>query len=122
MAYRFDNVTRRQNTSRAEGSSYPQDPDCRSSLPANAFAATGYDHGHICASADRLYSSQANEQTFYMTNMSPQIPNFNRGYWRGYESFVQSLPPMPHSPIPSMSSRAAPLPRGRPPARLTVAD
>lgn len=91
VAYRFDNVTRRQNTSRAEGSSYPQDPDCRSSLPANAFAATGYDHGHICASADRLYSSQANEQTFYMTNMSPQIPNFNRGYWRGYESFVQSL-------------------------------
>ena len=24
-----------------------------------------------------------------MTNMSPQIPNFNRGYWRSYESWLQ---------------------------------
>ena len=91
VAYRFDDVTRQSNTSRTEGSSYPVDPDSKSSLPSNAFAGTGYDHGHICASADRLYSSLANEQTFYMTNMSPQVPNFNRGYWRNYESMLQSL-------------------------------
>ena len=91
VAYRFDATTRQNNTSRAEGSSYPVDPDSKSSLPSNAFAGTGYDHGHICASADRLYSSLANEQTFYMTNMSPQVPNFNRGYWRSYESMLQTL-------------------------------
>ena len=33
---------------------------------------------HIfCASADRLYSREVNEQTFYYTNMSPQRNKFN---------------------------------------------
>ena len=89
VAYRFDATTRQKNTLRTGGSTYPVDPDSQSSLPSNGFTGTGYDHGHICASADRLYSSLANEQTFYMTNMSPQIPNFNRGYWRSYESWLQ---------------------------------
>ncbi len=91
VAFRFDAQTRQKNTTRAEGSSYPVDPDCVTSLPTTAFAGTGYDHGHLCASADRLFSSQANEQTFYMTNMSPQLPQFNRTYWNYYESFVQNL-------------------------------
>lgn len=91
VAFRFDGDTRQRNTTRSEGSSYPVDPDCQSSLPTTAFAGTGYDHGHLCASADRLYSTVANEQTFYMTNMSPQLPQFNRVYWNYYESFVQDL-------------------------------
>ena len=91
VAFRFDATTRQKNTTRAEGSSYPIDPDCASSLPTTAFAGTGYDHGHLCASADRLYSSLANEQTFYMTNMSPQLPQFNRTYWNYYETYVQGI-------------------------------
>ncbi|MCQ2266586.1 MAG: DNA/RNA non-specific endonuclease [Bacteroidaceae bacterium] len=91
VAFRFDDKTRPKNTTRSEGSSYPQDPDCASSLPTTAFAGTGYDHGHLCASADRLYSSKANEQTFYMTNMSPQLPQFNRTYWNYYETYVQTI-------------------------------
>ena len=31
---------------------------------ADPFYSTGYDHGHICPSADRLYSAAANKQTF----------------------------------------------------------
>lgn len=91
VAFRFDDTTRQKNTTRTGGTTYPADPDCFSSLPGNSFASTGYDHGHLCASADRLYSSQANEQTFYMTNMSPQLPQFNRTYWNYYETHVQNL-------------------------------
>lgn len=91
VAFRFDADTRQKNTTRTGGTSYPADPDCISSLPSSGFAGTGYDHGHLCASADRLYSSQANEQTFYMTNMSPQIGQFNRTYWNYYETHVQNL-------------------------------
>lgn len=90
VAFRFDATTRKKLTTRAESTGYPQDPDCASSLPTSAFRGTGYDHGHICASADRLFSSQANEQTFYMTNMSPQIPQFNQTYWNYYETYVQN--------------------------------
>ena len=40
------------------------------------------DHGHICPSADRLYSQEANIETFFMTNMQPQYANFNqKGLW-----------------------------------------
>lgn len=58
-----------------------EDPD----LPEYArFADTramyylsGFDRGHICPSGDRLYSQQANNQTFYYTNMQPQYKAFN---------------------------------------------
>lgn len=51
---------------------------------------TGYDRGHLCASADRLNSKDCNEQTFYMTNMSPQIRKFNQQDWVDLEGLVQN--------------------------------
>ena len=54
------------------------------------FGRKGYDRGHLCASADRLYSETANEQTFYYTNMSPQKNSFNTGIWRELEAAVQN--------------------------------
>ena len=49
------------------------------------FRGSGYDHGHICPSADRLYSKLANKQTFYLTNMQPQYPKFNQKLWADME-------------------------------------
>lgn len=91
VAFRFDKQTRQRNTNRTGSEGYPRDPECEASLPGNGFSGTGYDHGHICASADRRYSTLANEQTFYMTNMSPQLPQFNRTYWNYYETYVQNI-------------------------------
>lgn len=46
------------------------------------YSAASCDHGHICPSADRLYSQEANIETFFMTNMQPQYANFNqKGLW-----------------------------------------
>ena len=50
---------------------------------------TWYDRGHICASQDRMCSQQVNEQTFYMTNMMPQVNTFNSGIWSKMESKVR---------------------------------
>jgi len=88
VAFRFDAATRAKNVGRQDA--FQEDPD----LPVqychgfNGFG-TGYDRGHLCASADRLYSASANEQTFYMTNMSPQMSRFNQDYWVGFEGKVQ---------------------------------
>lgn len=49
-----------------------------------------YQRGHILASADRLSSKEANEQTFYMTNIYPMVPNFNEAIWANMESRVRS--------------------------------
>ena len=44
----------------------------------------------IVASSDRYYSKDANEQTFYYTNMSPQRQEHNGGVWARLEEKVQS--------------------------------
>ena len=95
VAFRFDGRTRAKNVSRKDGDirpKYPADPKLPTevAIPSDA-SFNGYDHGHLCASADRLYSRTANDQTFYMTNMSPMNGNFNQGYWVALEGLVQSL-------------------------------
>lgn len=45
--------------------------------------------GHIVASYDRVYSQDANEQTFYYSNISPMYSRFNTGAWSDCEGLVQ---------------------------------
>lgn len=54
------------------------------------FWNSGYDHGHICPSADRQYSKEANRQTFFLTNMQPQRNVFNAGIWAEMEQQVRN--------------------------------
>lgn len=60
------------------------------SLGTDAYSGSGFTRGHLCASADRLNSTEANQQTFYMSNMSPQLYDYNGGYWAVLEAIVQS--------------------------------
>lgn len=50
----------------------------------------GYDRGHQLPSADRLCNREANGQTFYFTNMTPQIGAFNQQIWSSLEGLVRS--------------------------------
>ncbi len=70
---------------------YPNDPtiDTKYQFTTDPFWGSGYDHGHICPSADRLGSTEANYQTFFMTNMMPQTNGFNAGIWAGMEGKVR---------------------------------
>lgn len=49
-----------------------------------------YQRGHICASSDRLNSRDANEQTFYLSNIMPQTSALNEGIWNDMETQVQA--------------------------------
>ena len=53
------------------------------------FTGSGGVRGHICASEDRVYSRDANEQTFYYSNMSPMHYDFNGGFWMDLEIAVR---------------------------------
>ena len=66
---------------------YPQDPNIPSAdrFQFDPYWGSGYDHGHICPSADRQYSYEANMQTFYISNMQPQRNIFNAGVWADME-------------------------------------
>lgn len=53
------------------------------------YRGSGYDRGHLAPAGDFVYSHTAMSESFYMTNMSPQKPGFNRGIWRNLEVLVR---------------------------------
>ena len=92
IAYRFDNTTG-GNVGRNEA--YKPVPELPSQYAAkhNDYTNSGYTRGHLCASSDRQYSKEANQQTFYMSNISPQSGNgFNQSgsAWNTGEDKVQA--------------------------------
>ena len=103
--YQMTKATTGRTTNRYQGNpQYPIDPDLANINPSyyfdrpsadysqrDYFWSSGFDHGHICASYDRLYSKEANYQTFYLTNMQPQYNKFNAGLWLNMENFVQKV-------------------------------
>jgi len=55
------------------------------------YTGSGFDRGHLCPSADRSSSEQANSETFLMTNIAPQTPDLNREVWENLESYSRTL-------------------------------
>ena len=91
VAFRFDATTRPKNTNRASSDSFQDDPKLPSSMQVGAdYFGSPYNRGHLCASYDRLFSEEANVQTFYMSNMSPMEGNFNSYYWVAFEQLAQT--------------------------------
>lgn len=89
-AFYFDATTSKDVTDRTNAW------DVDSSLPVsmrtdNTFHTNdGFDRGHIVASEDRVYSEDANKQTFYYSNVSPQFHSFNEIFWQKFERTVQT--------------------------------
>ncbi|MEZ4967849.1 MAG: DNA/RNA non-specific endonuclease [Saprospiraceae bacterium] len=62
------------------------DPDVRTeSATPRDYSGSGYDKGHLCPAADMAFDEKAIDETFYMSNMSPQLRAFNGGIWRELE-------------------------------------
>lgn len=90
VAYRFDGITSKVGTGRSN--EWGDDPIlAKAGISLGAGYLSGYNRGHICPSADRVYSVDANVQTFYTSNMSPQNGVFNPGLWAQHEEFVRNL-------------------------------
>ncbi len=53
------------------------------------YRGSGYDRGHLAPAADMKWSAIAMSESFYMSNMSPQRPSFNRGIWKMLEEQVR---------------------------------
>lgn len=52
---------------------------------------SGYDRGHLVPSADKTETNLQNSETFLLSNMSPQKPEFNRNIWKKLEDAVRQL-------------------------------
>ena len=60
------------------------------SAVAQDYSRSGYDRGHLCPAGDFKHDKELQDETFYMSNMSPQLPDFNRGIWSDLENKVRS--------------------------------
>jgi endonuclease G len=49
----------------------------------------GYDRGHLAPSADFRWCAKAMSESYYYSNMSPQVAEFNRQIWADLESMVR---------------------------------
>ena len=61
------------------------------SATPNDYKSSGYDRGHLAPAADMSYSETTMKESFYMSNMSPQEPAFNRGVWNNLENDVRAI-------------------------------
>ena len=69
----------RQNNYRQDSSLKDRDANL------NFYVKSGYDRGHLVPASDMRYDEIAMSESFYMTNVVPQSPAFNRGIFRKLE-------------------------------------
>lgn len=55
----------------------------------NDYTGTGYDRGHMAAAGNHKNSQDDLDQTFALSNISPQKPELNRGAWERLETYVR---------------------------------
>jgi len=54
------------------------------------YRRSGYDQGHMAPNADLSWDPQVQRESFYLSNIAPQLPGLNRGLWRELEAIVRA--------------------------------
>ena len=87
VCFSFTDETAQKNVKRTD--EWGWDPAIPRIFETDQRDYSGYTRGHMVASNDRVFSYEANVQTFYYTNMSPQRSKHNTGVWKQLEDRVQ---------------------------------
>jgi endonuclease G len=89
VQYRF---TKEENQSKIASRSedFREDLDIKTgSAKLEDYRRSGYDRGHLAPAADMKFSQLAMSESFLLSNMSPQVHEFNGGIWSDLEKFVR---------------------------------
>lgn len=97
---------------------YRSDPSLSKPVEGGDYARTGFDRGHLVPAADMKMNKTAMSESFYMSNMTPQRPSFNRGIWQSIEKAVRRAvskngeaqiitAPVLHPGLPQLKSKVA---------------
>ncbi|XP_074067107.1 endonuclease G, mitochondrial [Macrotis lagotis] len=55
------------------------------------YRGSGFDRGHLAAAANHRWSQKAMDDTFYLSNVAPQVPHLNQNAWNNLEKYCRSL-------------------------------
>lgn len=88
VAFTFNKSNRAKNVGRSKY--FVADPDIigQYTMTSAQINDNDFQRGHLVASYDRVYSRAANEQTFYLSNISPMYGGFNTGLWLDLENVI----------------------------------
>ncbi len=71
---------------------FNQDPKVKTeSAHWNNYKNSGYTRGHLLPAGDRIFSKEAYDETFFTSNISPQLYEFNTGIWNSLEMKVRNF-------------------------------
>lgn len=75
------------------GTQFKEDPRIPELFRATKkdYQHSGFDRGHLASAASHTNIGEALSETFFLSNVSPQVPAFNRGYWKTLEKHVRVL-------------------------------
>lgn len=73
-----------------KGYDFQPDPQAKEFCPdTRAYSRSGYDRGHMCPAADCKWSADAMRESFYLSNVCPQINELNSGFWLALEKYTR---------------------------------
>src|SRR5690606_20379804 len=58
---------------------------------SNNYKNSGYTRGHLLPAGDRAFSQDEYNQTFFTSNISPQLAAFNSGIWNSLEMRIRNF-------------------------------
>lgn len=64
---------------------FSSDPDVEGCAESWDYSYSGYDRGHMAPAGDMKWDDEAMDETFYMTNICPQVKSLNTGSWKRLE-------------------------------------
>lgn len=72
--------------------SFNPDPDWKGAQADNRdYTRSGYTRGHMAPAGDMKFSQEAMRESFYMTNVCPQLSTVNAGNWNSLEEKCRRL-------------------------------
>jgi len=89
VAYRMDRKQLQVPNVDREKFYAPDDKIATGSAVHADYSGSGYTRGHLAPAGDMAFSELAMKESFFMSNMSPQIKEFNNGVWKELEENVR---------------------------------
>lgn len=76
---------------RPENEPFAAEPTINSGRRAELkdYKKSGYDRGHQAPSADQTVDQTLQNETYYLSNMAPQLPDLNRKVWKQLEEQIR---------------------------------
>jgi endonuclease G, mitochondrial len=89
VCYELTKIETKNNTERRKGN-FMMDPLIKTiAVTHEDYTNSGYDRGHLAPAGDMNFNANAEFESFYTSNISPQLKELNRITWKNLEDDIR---------------------------------